>query len=111
MGEVAGGNLLKLGFDKQREDHREAGAAADLQDQFDRQQRNDAEGDAARGHQDADEIPDARPDDRDVRLQRVGIDHGGDRVGRVVEAVDELEAQRDQQRDPQQDERKDRGRR
>jgi hypothetical protein len=27
-----------------------------------------------------------------------GVDHGGDRVGGVVEAVDELEAERDQQR-------------
>ena len=36
------------------------------------------------------------------RRQRVGVDHGRDRVGGVVEAVDELEAERDQQRDEQQ---------
>ena len=32
------------GGDEQREDHGESGAAADLQDQLDRQQRDDAEG-------------------------------------------------------------------
>ena len=35
--------------------------------------------------------------------QRVGVDHGRHRVGGVVEAVDELEAERDQQRDEQQE--------
>ena len=34
--------------DQQREYHREAGAAADLQDQLHRQQRDDAEGNRAR---------------------------------------------------------------
>ena len=36
--------------------------------------------------------------------QRVGVDHRRDRVGGVVEAVDELEAQGDQQRYAQQQE-------
>ena len=36
---------------------------------------------------------------------RVGVDDRGDRVGGVVEAVDELEAERDQQRDAEQHER------
>jgi hypothetical protein len=31
----------------------------------------------------------------------VGIDHRGDGIGRVMEAVDELEAERDQQGDEQ----------
>ena len=48
--------------------------------------------------QDADEVPDARPDDGDVRIQRVRVDHRRHGVGGVVEAVDELEAERDQQR-------------
>ena len=43
------------------------------------------------------EVPHARPDHRDVRRQRVGVDHGRHGIGRVVEAVDELESQRDQQ--------------
>ena len=34
----------------------------------------------------------------------MGIDHGGDRIRRVVEAVDELEGKRDQQCDSQQHE-------
>jgi hypothetical protein len=36
---------------------------------------------------------------------RVRIDHGRDRVGGIVEAVDELEAERDQQGDKEQQER------
>ncbi|MGY3411573.1 hypothetical protein ACVWZV_007686 [Bradyrhizobium sp. GM5.1] len=35
--------------------------------------------------------------------QRMGVDHGRYRVGGVVEAVDEFEAERDQQRDKQED--------
>ena len=45
----------------------------------------------------------AGPDHGDVRLERVGVDDGGDGVGGVVEAVDELEAERDEQRDAEQD--------
>ena len=37
--------------------------------------------------------------------QRMGIDHGRDGVGGVVEAVHELEAERDQQRHEQHEER------
>ena len=44
------------GGDEQREDHGEAGAGADLQDQLDRQQRDDAEGDGAGRHHHAEEI-------------------------------------------------------
>ena len=76
---------------------------ADLQDQFDRQQRDDAERDRARGQQHAEEVEEARPHHGEFGRQRVGIDHGRDRVGGVVEAVDELEAERDQKRDEQQD--------
>ena len=47
----------------------------------------------------------ARPDDRDLRRQRVRVDDRRDRVRRVVEAVDELEAERDQQRHAEQQER------
>ena len=58
----------------------------------------------------ADEVHDAGVDDGDVRLERVGVDAGGDGVGGVVEAVDELEAEGDEERDAQQDEGKDRRR-
>ena len=85
--------------DQQREDHGEAGAAADLQDQLDRQQRDDAERDRAAREQHAEEVEHARPDDREVRRQRVRVDDSGDGIGGVVEAIDELEAERDQQRD------------
>ena len=82
------------------------GAAADLEDELDRQQRDDPEGHRARRDEDADEVPDARPEDREVRLERVRVDDGRDGVGRVVEAVHELEAERDEERDPEEDEGK-----
>ena len=90
--------------DEQGEDHREAGARADLQDQFHRQQRHDAEGDRAGRKQHAEEVEEARPDDGDIGRQRMGVDDRRDGVGGVVEAVDEFEAERDQQRDAEQDE-------
>ena len=96
--------------DQQREHHRVAGAGADLQDEFDRQQRNDAEGHRAGRGQDAEQVEAARPDHRDLRLQRVGVDDGRHRVGGVVEAVDEFEAERDQHRQAEQQERHDRRR-
>ena len=46
--------------DQQRKHHGEARAAADLQDQLDRQQRNDPEGDGAGGDQHAEEIEQCR---------------------------------------------------
>ena len=97
--------------DQQREHHGEAGARADLQDQLDRQQRDDAEGDRAGRGEHAEQVPAARPDDGDLRLERVGVDDGRHRVGGVVEAVDELEAERDQHRHAEQQERQDRRRR
>ena len=72
--------------------HGEAGGAADLQDELDRQHRDDAEGDGAAREHDAEEIKEPRPYDRDMGGHRMGVDHGRDRVRRVVEAVDELEA-------------------
>ena len=83
---------------------------ADLKDEFDRQQRDDAEGDRAGRSEHAEEVPAARPHDSDLGRQRVGVDDGGDGVGGVVEAVDEFEAERDQQRDAEQKERQDRRR-
>ena len=48
--EIPGAKIPDDRGDQQREDHRKAGLAADLQDQLDRQQRDDAEGNqAARG--------------------------------------------------------------
>ena len=95
--------------DQQREHHGVAGAGPDLQDELDRQQRNDAECDRAARQQDAEQVEASRPDHRDLRLQRVGIDDGGHRVGGVVEAVDEFEAERDQHRDAEQQEGRYRG--
>ena len=50
------------------------------------------------------EVQRARIHHREMRLQRVRVDDGRDRVGGVVEAVDELEAERDEQRDAEQEE-------
>jgi hypothetical protein len=83
--------------DQQREYHREAGAAADLQDQLDRQQLQDAERNRAGGSQDTEEVPGAGPDHRDIRRQRMRVDDGCHCVRGVVKAVDELEAEGDQQ--------------
>ena len=96
--------------DEQREHHRVARARADLQNQLDRQQRNDAERDSAARSEHPEEVPAARPDDRDLRRQGVGVDDGRDGVGGVVETVDEFEAERDQHRDAEQQERQDRRR-
>jgi hypothetical protein len=47
-------------------------------------------------------IPEAGPDDGDVRLEGVRVNDGGDGIGGVVESVNEFEAQGDQQRDGKQ---------
>ena len=57
----------------------------------------------------ADEVHDAGVDDGDVGLERVGVDAGGDGVGGVVEAVDELEAEGDEEGDAEQNEGEDGG--
>ena len=67
-------------------------------------QRDDAEGDRARGRQNAEQIEHARPDHGEICRQRPRIDDGRNRVRGVVKAVDELEAERDQKRDEQQQE-------
>ena len=84
------------------EDHREAGASADLQNQFHRQQRDDAEGDRAAGREHAEEIPHAGPDHSDVRLHGVRVDDGGDGIGGIVEAVHKFESEGGEQRDAEQ---------
>ena len=90
---------------EQREHHRVACGGADLKNELDRQQRDDAEGHRAGRSEHAEEVPAPRPHDRDLRRQGVGVDDRGDRVGGVVEAVDEFEAERDQQRHAEQNER------
>ncbi len=94
---IPGGEVPEDGRDEEGEDHGEAGACTDLEDELDRQQRDDGEGNGARTGEHADEVPEAGPDDGDVRLERVRVDDGGNGVGGVVEAVDELKAERDQQ--------------
>lgn len=86
-----------------REDHGEAGALIDVENQFNRQQRQDGERDGAGRGEHADQVPDAGPDDGNLRLERVGVDDGGDGVGRVVESVDKLKAKGDDQGEAQQD--------
>jgi hypothetical protein len=83
---------------QQCENHRKAGGTPDLQDQLDRQQRNDAECNSAAGEQNTEEIERARPHDGDLRRHRVCVDDRRHGVGRVVKSVDELETEGDQQR-------------
>ncbi|MEY9680403.1 hypothetical protein ABIF13_001177 [Bradyrhizobium elkanii] len=106
--EPPGAEIPDDGGDQEREHHGKAGTAADLQDQLDRKQRDDAERDGAAGEQHADQVEHARPHHGDMGRQRAGVDHGGDRVCGVMEAVDEFEAERDQQCDEQQDIRQER---
>ena len=54
--EPPGAEIPKNGGNQQRKHHGKAGPTANLQDQLDGQQRHDAEGDGARGHQHAEEI-------------------------------------------------------
>ena len=95
---VPGGEVPDDRGPEQREHHRQAAAGLDVDQQVDRQQVNDAEGHADAAGMDADEVPEARPDDGRRRLQALGVDHRGHGVGRVVEAVDALESEGDHQR-------------
>jgi hypothetical protein len=90
---------------QQREDHREPARAADVQDKVDGQQRDDRIGHRAGRQHHPEKIAEPRPNHRERRRHRVRVDDGGDCVGGVVEAVDELEPQRDQQREREERER------
>lgn len=89
--------------DQQREDHGEAGSGSDVDYQLDRQERDDSKGDPAARDEHADEIPKTRPDNGDPWGQRIGVDDGGDRVGRVVKAVYGLKTQRQPYGEEQED--------
>ena len=95
------------GCDEHCEDHRKSSFGADLQDQLDGQQRNNAEGNRAGGQQNPEEIEEPRPDHGDGRRERVRIDHRRDGIGRIMKAVDEFKPKCDQQSDAEQKERQD----
>src|SRR5580698_8080868 len=78
---------------EQGKDHGEAGASADLQNQFHGEKGHDAESHRAAGCKYTEEIPHAGPDHGDVRFHGVGVDDGGDGVCGVVKAVYEFESQ------------------
>ena len=99
--EIPSAEVPDDGGDQKREYHGEPRFAADLQNQFYGQERNDSESHQARGGEHTEEIPEARPHYRDMRLQRMGVDHGGHGIGGVVKPIHKLEAQRDQQRNAQ----------
>jgi len=63
-----------------------------------------AEGHGTAGEQHSQKIPRAGPDDRELRGEGVRIDDRRDGIRRVVEPVDEFDAQGDQPRHPQQQE-------
>ena len=100
---VPGGEVPDDGGAQQRQHHRQAAAGLDVDEEIDREEVDDAEGDPDPAGVDPDEVPDSRPDHRPSRLHRLGVDDGGDGVGRVVEAVDALEPEGDGQRDQQED--------
>ncbi|MHC2524190.1 hypothetical protein ACVIEM_001275 [Rhizobium leguminosarum] len=96
--EIPGAQVPDDRGNQQRENHGKAGAGADLQDQFHRQQGQNAEGDGAARGQHAEEVEKAGPDDGEFRRHGTGVDHGGDGIGRIMETVDEFKAERDEQR-------------
>ena len=64
----------------------------------------DRVGDMQPEHGEGDEVEERRPHHREVRLQHAGGDDGRDRIGGIVQAVEEIERQRD--RDQRDEERK-----
>src|SRR5580692_6183594 len=99
--EIPGAEIPDDRGEQEREYHRESRARPDVQDQFHRQQRQHTKRDASTRGQHANQIPAARPDHRDVRLQAVRIDDRRHGVGGVMKSVDKLEAQRQKQRKEQ----------
>ena len=100
--EPPGAEVPDDGSNEESEDHGEAGAPADLQNQFNREQRNNGESDSAGGGEHADEVQEAGIDDGDMRLERMRVNDGGDGIGGVMEAVDEFECKGDEQGEAQQ---------
>jgi hypothetical protein len=89
--------------DEQGKDHWEARAGAYLQDQFHRQQGDDAESDGAARKQDAEEIKKPGPQDGEVGRQRVSVDDRRDCIGGIVKTVDEFKTEGNEQCYPQED--------
>jgi hypothetical protein len=90
---------------EQRKHHRGPRARADLQNELNRHERNNAEGGGAARGEHPEQVPASRPDNHGLSRQRVGVDDGGDRVRGIVETIDEFKAQHDQHRDAEQQER------
>ena len=63
---------------------------------------HDAKGDADPASMDADEVPQARPDDRWHRLQGLGVDDRGHGIGRVMKAVNDFKSEGNEQGGEQQ---------
>ena len=95
--------------DEQRKDHGESDTGADLNDEFDRQQRDDRKGYRACGGKHAGQVADSRQDYGDVRFEGVGIDDRGYGVCGVVESIYEFKAECDDQGQGQQNVRPDAG--
>ncbi len=100
---IPGGEVPDDRGAQEREHHRHAAPGLDVDEHIDRQQVDDAEGYADATGMDADEVPEARPDNRRGGLERLRVDHRRHGIGRVVEAVDHLEAKCDHHRDHEQD--------
>ena len=65
----------------------------------------DRGGDLEVEDEDRDEVEERREGDRVVRLHHAGGDDGGDRVGRVVQPVHEIEREREHHEEDQRPER------
>ena len=82
---------------QQRQHHDDRRLRGRVDQQVHRQQVDDAEGDRRAAQQHAQEVAEAGEEHGRHRPQRPGVDHRRHGVGRVVEAVDHLEAEGDEQ--------------
>src|SRR5215469_9561600 len=86
-----GAKIPDDGCDQQGENHRIPASAANLEDEFDRQQGDDAVGHGAGGNYHPQKIEEAGPYDRRYWRKTVGINDRCNRVCGVVETIYELE--------------------
>jgi hypothetical protein len=90
---VPGGEVPPDGGHEEGEHHGEARVRAARHEELDGQQLHDAQGHRDAPNKHPREVERARERHGDPRQQRVGVDHRGHRVGRVVKPVHELEGQ------------------
>ena len=95
--EIPRADIPKDRRDEERKDHGKSGRRSDMNHEFRGQEIHDTEGHGTCRGEHPEKVKESRPDHRRNSGEGVRINHGGHRIGRVVEAVDELKAQREDQ--------------